>query len=88
MKETLKKLESKEDKWGILPKFKRTMDRYYAIPLPNPCAVCIESDKDLANWFATFRWDPNEMAREVTAKLLDVSEETIRGILYRKKSKA
>lgn len=55
---------------------------------PNIISSCIESDKELKDWFDTFRWDPHEMAREIIAKQFDVSEDTIINILYRKKIKS
>lgn len=44
----------------------------------------IEKDEYLKRIFYRFKWQPNMMAKEIIAKILDVSVSTIESILYRK----
>jgi hypothetical protein len=48
-----------------------------------PISECIEGDEDLRRWFCAYRWEPNKLAKEVIAKLLNVSLSKIESILYR-----
>lgn len=52
-----------------------------------PISKIIESDEDLKTEFASFRWEPNKLAKEILAKLLTIKISTIENILYRDKTK-
>jgi len=45
---------------------------------------CIEKDPLLMAEFLTFRWEPNKLAKEIMAKLFNVSVSTIDSVLYKK----
>jgi hypothetical protein len=45
---------------------------------------CIENDSRLTKAFESFLWQPNNFAKKVLARLLDVSESTIDKYISRK----
>jgi len=46
---------------------------------------CIENDELLRTIFYSFNWEPNKLALDIMAKLLDTKPETIRSEIYRSK---
>lgn len=46
-------------------------------------SYCIASNEDLEIEFNNFRWEPNKLAQEIIAELLEVSAHKITSILYR-----
>jgi len=49
----------------------------------NLISTCIENDPYLKDYFIHAKWEPNKFAKEILAKLFDVSVSTIDSVLYR-----
>jgi|GEM_PF-5457380 len=46
---------------------------------------CIDSDEKLRNEFYEYQWVPHKMAKKITTRLLEIGEETLIDILWRKR---
>ena len=51
----------------------------------DPLSECIEKNSALKNDFFQYDWEPNKFAKEIMAKLFNVSASTIDSVLYRRK---
>jgi len=83
--ERMKELEEDPSSHEKLQEFKEILDYYRHIEVPNPITEYIKIDNELKSWFESFRWNPNELAIEIIAKMLNASSETVRNLVYRKK---
>jgi len=85
MKVKIKRLEGDPDLKKKLSVLRQAFKFYQGLSLGNPISAHMELDKNFQDWFKTFNWDPHDIAREVIAKILDLSEDTIKNIIHRRK---
>ena len=66
-----------------LTRLDKALKIYEHYRIPHPIAEYIVADDDLKTEFNAFRWEPNKFAKEIIAKILNVSMSKIISILYR-----
>lgn len=67
-----------------LKRLKQDYKWYINTKSSNPISECIENNKELMDWFVKFELSPYQLAKEIIAKLLDVSVHKIHSIVSRK----
>jgi hypothetical protein len=83
-----KKDPTDEIKGEKIQRLKKGMQLYEDMDLPDPISACVEKDEYLFNQLNSKRWEPNYFAKEIIAKLLDISVSKVESVLYRKEKES
>jgi hypothetical protein len=72
--------EERQDK---LIRLQRGLKGIRDTKVSNPISECIESEEYMTTQFNSLSWEPNYLAKEIIAKLLNISVNKVESILYR-----